>query len=195
MQRLYKIFWFDVVAAAVALIIGIIMLPVFHISGRMLYLLLALAIVAYLAIFLVDKLRRTRGITFFISVAEFAVLTIVVTTLVIEQFNPFEFLSVCRILGFVLWARGIVMISMLYFSALSNKKPKPLYARFATSLVLISGGVFLVVNPILGDKVLEWVICISFLVAAIGFAGLAYLFAPSRKRRQSPQKAISDGKK
>ena len=56
-MRTYKNYIFDIVISALAAVLGVVMLPPFGIGQRLLNLLLAISLVAYLAIHLFGKLQ------------------------------------------------------------------------------------------------------------------------------------------
>lgn len=176
MPKLYKNALFDLIVALVALALGVVMLPVFEISSVCIDILLALALVAYLLLFLLDKLRTTRGTVFALTVIEFAVLALMVILLIIQQFSAAHIASVCQAVGIVLWLRGIVMTATLYISALYTKKPRTNLTELAISLLLVTLGAVLFAGNFITDLFLEWLICIALFITALVFAALAFLF-------------------
>jgi len=191
MKKIYKNFVFDIIAAVVALALGIVMLPPFGIGQQLLNILLAVTLVAYLVIYLYDKLRRNKGITFVLSLVEFIVISLVAIGLVFQQFSHIEISGVCSTIGIVLWLRGMVSALGMYITASSLKKSKRTLTEFVIALFVISVGAYFFAHPIVSDLVLTWIIDIVFFLAAIVFAGLAYLFAPIKKKALS-QKTEGD---
>lgn len=183
MGKLYKNFWFDLCSATAALIIGIVMIPTFGISGNVLDILLAITLVAYLVIFLFDKLKRTKGAIFVLTIIEFVLISVLAIGLVFQQFKLISISSVCQSIGLVLWLRGVVMAVGMYLASLAAKKPQSNLPRFILSIVLISVGALLFASPIIADNILEWVLCISFFIYAVIFLLLAFLFAPWRDKK------------
>lgn len=188
MERIYKNFWFDLICAVVALLLGVVMLPVFGIVTIVLNALLAATLVGYLVVFMIDKLRRTRGLIFVLAVIEFIVMVLIIAELLVEQFNPLRTAGICQTIGLVLWLRGVVMVIGMYSAALSVRKPQDKMSRFIIGVVLISGGMYLFTNPIIPNAVMEWVLCISLFLFALIFAGLAYLFSPTKPAAQGKKK-------
>lgn len=184
MERIYKNFWFDLGLAIISLALGIAMLPIFGIVGSLLNILLAAVLVGYLIIFMVDKLRRTRGLIFVLTIIEFIAIVLIIGELLIQQFSPLNISSVCQTLGLVLWLRGVVMVIGMYSAALSVRKPQDKMPRFVLGVMLVSCGMYLLAHPLIPDAILEWVLCISFFIFAIIFAALAYLFAPTSKGKK-----------
>ncbi len=176
MRGLYKNFVFDITVALIALALGVVMLPVFGISAFCIDILLAIALAAYLVLFLLDKLRHTRGIVFALTVLEFGLLLLLALALVIQQFSPAHFISVCQVVGVVLWLRGAIMTITLYISALYIKKPRRNLTALAISIVMISVGVWMISSSLLTDLFLEWVMCIALFITALVFGALAFLF-------------------
>ena len=182
MKKIYKNFIFDIIIAVVALALGIVMLPPFGIGVYALNTLLAAALVVYFLVYLMDKLRRAKGIIFVLTAIESAVYFLIVIDLIIQQLTSFEAFSVCRALGLVLWIRGTVSAIGMYVSATSNKHAKVNLPRFLFRISLISFGVYLFANPLINDIVLNWAMCILCYLSALAFGALALLFSPIKKK-------------
>ena len=182
MKKLYRNFVFDLTIAICALVLGIVMLPPFGIGVYALNILLAAAIVVYFLVYLWDKLGRTKGATFLLTVLESVVYFFVVIDLIIQQFNIFEVISVCRALGLVLWVRGTVSAIGMYITALSSSRKKSSLPSFLFRILLISLGMCLLAHPMFSNLVLNWAMCIFLYLSALAFGGLALLFSPSRKK-------------
>lgn len=184
MGKLYKNFVFDIIAAAVCLSLGIVMLPPIGIGGYIVRILLALVLAAYLALFLFDKIRKTRGTAFILSIIEFVVVLLLILDLILEQFNVFTLSGVCHTLGLVLALRGIMSSITMYISAYYSKKKRKNLPIFLLSLFFIALGVFLFAKPILSDLVINWVLCSLFFLCFLIYGALALLFAPDRKTKK-----------
>ena len=181
MKKLYRNFIFDLTIAICALVLGIIMLPPFGIGVYALNTLLAATIVVYFLVYLWDKLGRTKGAIFLLTMTESVIYFFIVVDLIIQQFNVFEVLSVCRALGLVLWVRGTVSAVGMYITALSTSRRKSSLPNFLSRILLISLGMYLFAHPLFTNLVLNWAICIFFFISALAFGGLALLFSPSKK--------------
>ena len=182
MRGLYRKCLFDVIIAVCAAGLGVVMLPVFGFVDIFVDVLLAAALAVYLYIFLADKLKYTRGTVFALTVLEFMLLCTVVIWLVVQQFVPIRLLSVCRVIGIVLWLRGAGITAKLYISALSVKKPKRELGWLLAAVIMITLGVWLFVSPIFSDTVCEWIISIGLFLIALVFAALAFLFFPTKSK-------------
>lgn len=181
MKKLYRSFTFDLTVAIIALVLGIVMLPPFGIGVYSLNLLIALSVTVYFLVYLHDKLKRTRGAIFLITVIECAVYLLVVIDLILEQFRLFDVLNACRALGIILWARGTASTIGMYISAIKSNRRKDNLLGFMFRILLISVGMYLFAHPLLTPLFLNWAICILFFLSALAFGGLALLFAPSKK--------------
>ncbi len=182
MRGLYKNFVFDIVISVLCLALGIIMLPVFNISTHFIDIMLAIALVAYLVLFLFDVLRRAKGTVFILTIVEFVVIAMLAVGLLFQQFSVIARISsVCSTVGLVMWLRGVVMAIGIYLHALGEKKPRLELARFITAIILISIGAYLFASTIFTDEVIEWVLCIALFVCCLIFGALAYLFSPIKK--------------
>ena len=181
MKKLYKSFIFDIIIAVVALALGIIMLPPFGIGQQALNILMALTLAAYLALYTFDKIRRSKGTTLVLSLVEFCIIATIALALVIQQFSALRISGVCRIIGMVLWLRGLFAALGMYIAASGAKKQKYGILRFLLCILLATVGVYLFAAPIVSDLVLTWIICSIFFACALIFATLAILFSPLRK--------------
>ena len=185
MKKLYKNALFDAAVAVIALAIGIVMLPVFEISKYCIDIIMALALVAYILLFISDKLKHTRGTVFGLTVLETVVLSIIVILLVIEQISPFDILSVCQAVGVVLWLRGAVITVTLYISALYIRKPKRNLPKLLMAIGFISMGGMLVFGSVFTDLLVEWVVSVALFVTALAFGALAFLFYHPKKSNKT----------
>ena len=184
MKKLYRNFIFDLTIAIAALVLGIVMLPPFGIGVYALNTLLAASIVVYFLVYLWDKLGRTKGAIFVLTVTECVIYFFVVIDLILQQFHVFEAISVCRALGLVLWVRGTVSAIGMYITALSTSRKKSSLPNFLLRLLLISGGMYLLAHPLFTNLLLNWAMCIFFYLSALAFGGLALLFSPSKKNKE-----------
>lgn len=185
MKKLYTNVLFDVIVALVALAIAIVMLPIFEISRHCVDILMALALIAYILLFISDKLKHTRGTVFGLTVVETVVLSVIVIMLVIQQFAPFYVLSVCKAVGAVLWLRGVVITVTLYISALYIRKPKRNLPKLLMAIAFISFGAMLVFGHVFTDLLIEWFISIALFITALAFAALAFLFHGPHKKAET----------
>ena len=87
MKKLYRNFIFDLTIAITALVLGIVMLPPFGIGVYALNTLLAASIVVYFLVYLWDKLHRTKGAIFVLTVTECVIYLFVVIDLILQQFH------------------------------------------------------------------------------------------------------------
>ena len=182
MKQLYKNFVFDLVIAITALILGIVMLPPFGIGIYMLNALLACTIIVYFLVYLWDKLKRTKGAVFLLTVIECIVYFFVIIDLLLEQFRVYDALSVCRALGLILWVRGTISIICMYLNITSSSRKTATLPSFLLRIAMISFGMMLLAHPMINDIVLNWAMCILFYLSALAFGGLALLFSPIKEK-------------
>ena len=183
MRKIYKNFIFDIVVAVVALALGIIMLPPFGIGEHALSVLMAITLASYLTIYTLDKIRRSKGTTLILALVEFSIIAIIALALLIQQFTPWRITEVCRIIGVAMWLRGVFSALGMYIIATNAKRQKYGVVKFILCVLLSTAGVYLFASPIISDLVLTWIICIIFLLAALVFGALAFLFAPIKHAR------------
>ncbi len=183
MKTLYKNFTFDLIIAVCALVLGIIMLPPFGIGIYALNALLAATIIVYFLVYLLDKLKRTKGSIFVLTVIECVVYFFIIIDLVVQQFSSFEAFSVCRGLGIFFWVRGTISSIGMYIRATSSGLRKTTLPAFLFRIFMISFGMYLFANPLINDLILNWAMCIIFFISALAFGGLAILFSPIKKNK------------
>ena len=181
MKKLYKSFIFDIIIAVIALALGIVMLPPFGIGQQALNILMAVTLAAYLALYTFDKIRRSKGATLILTLVEFCIIATIALALVIQQFSSLRISGVCRIIGMVMWLRGVFSALEMYISASGAKKQRYGIPKFLACVFLSTVGVYLFAAPIVSDLVLTWVICSLFFACALVFGILAVLFSPLRK--------------
>ena len=184
MGKLYRNFLFDIIAAVICLTMGIVMLPPIGIGGYIVRVLLALVLLAYLVLYLVDKIKKSRGTVFILGVVEFVLVSLIILDLFLEQFKILNISGICHTVGLVLALRGVMSALAMYITAYNTKRKKKNLPLFLVSLLLIGAGVFLFANPILSDKVINWVLCVLFFLCFVIYSALALLFAPERKSKK-----------
>lgn len=182
-KKLYKNFIFDIIVGVLALALAIAMLPPFQIGQAVLGILLAVTLFAYIVIYLFDRVRRTKGMLFILSLAELVIVGVMALGLVLRQFSVFELSGVCATVGIVLWLRGIIALISMYVTS-QNTKTKYSLPLFSLYLFITSLGMFLYARPFVSDLVLTWLICVFFFISALVFGALALLYSPTKKKRR-----------
>ena len=182
MKQLYKNFTFDLIIAIIALVLGIVMLPPFGIGIYVLNVLFAGTIIVYFLVYLMDKLKRTKGAIFLLTAAECVVYFFIIVDLILEQFRVYDALSVCRALGLFFWIRGTVSAIGMYINITSSKIRKTTLLGFLFRILMISFGMMMLAHPMINDRMLNWVMCILFFLSALAFGGLALLFSPMKEK-------------
>lgn len=187
MKNLYKNFVFDLIIAISALTLGIIMLPSFGIGKYALNVLLAATIIVYFLVYLWNKLARTKGAIFILTVLECTVYFFIIVDLLLEQFGVVNAISVCRALGIFFWTRGTVSAIGMYIGAVSSRVKRSNLPGFLLRILMVSFGMFLLAHPLLNDTVLNWAMCILFFTSALAFGALAMLFSPIKSDKVTPE--------
>jgi len=183
MNKLYKNFVFDIVMGVLALALGIVMLPPFDIGQKVVHVLAAIALTAYLVIYLLDRVRYCRGALFILALIECAAIIITILALFLEQFSVIK-TDVCTTLGLVLWIRGVLELVGMYLAATASRRHKQDLTSFLINVLILSVGVYLYANPVINDLIITWTVCIFFILCAVAFGGLALLYAPTRPKKQ-----------
>lgn len=182
MKRLLKNFVFDIIVAVVSLALAIVMLPPFGISAKVLNVLLAIALVFYLVLYLLDKVLHARGNLLILLIVEFSVISLIAIGLLFQQFGVFNISGVCRILGVVLWLRGAVSLVRAYFVAGTKAKRKYSLLIHMGCILLVSFGAYVFARPFISDLALCWIFSVTFFVTALVFTILAVLSSPAKKK-------------
>ena len=184
----YRNFIIDIIIAVSTLGLGLLMLPPFGIGQTMIDILLALTLLTNLILHLFQKLRISKGITFVLTLVEFAINAIIILCLFLEQFKVLKIGGVCQTLGVVLALHGTLTVIILYVTLATVKSGKYNLPDFLINLFLSVGGIYLFANPFLSDLLINWGLCILLFVVTLGFAALAFLFSPTKKPTQKPTK-------
>ncbi len=187
MKKIYKNFAFDLIIAVAALVLGIVMLPPFGIGKYALSILLAVTLVLYFVVYLLDKLKRVKGSIFVLTLVETMIYASIAMELTLQQFRLFQPFSICRSLGLVLFVRGTISAIGMYLDVVSSTRKKSKLPGFILRLSFISVGMFLIANPVINDTILNWAMCIFFFLTTLSFGGLAILFAPAKSKKQESE--------
>lgn len=183
MNKLCKNFIFDIILAALSLGLFVISLPPIDIGEGIVRLLIATLLVAYLALYLYDRIRHSRGTMFVLAVVEFSLVCLLVLLLIFGQLDIVDS-EASAFLGIAIWLRGAVCLIGMYITASSAKKNRYKLSEFIGYLFLTTLGVYLYANPFISDYAITWIICILFFLFAAAFAALAVLYSPAREKRR-----------
>ncbi len=190
-----KWFWLYWVVGAVLLTLGIFLLPVwsgFNVFWRtwsrdsidiILFILVALY-VAYL-ISRIDKgAPKTKVI---ISVSEIVALVVIAILCLLQQLDVMRgVMGPAFVLGFVVWARGIVFVLDAHFFG-TNKKGGAL-VWLAIGLLAVTFGAASMVRPVPQSNAFIWIISILIILLAFGVILLG-IFSIPKKRGGTPPAA------
>lgn len=185
MKNLHKNYVFDFILAALLLALGIVLLPPFGIGQRVLDIFVAIGLLAYLALYLFGRLRRTRGTSLVLTAIEFFVILLIAVGLVLKQLQIFSLGETCQILGVVIWLRGIVSLLSHYFTSYQTQRKKRSLLFFLLYLVLVTLGTYLFAKPLFTNETVLWILSIALIVAALCFVALAILYLPARGKKGS----------
>ena len=181
MNRFYKNFVVDIIIAVTLTVFGIVMLPVFGIGSVILDVFVCAALIAYLVLFRLDKLKKAKGVIFILTATEFALVGLIAIGLVLKQFELIKIDGVCSTVGLILWLRGVTDAVSHYIAVTGARRGKRNVPQFILDLLLISVGVLMVSRKIISDNVLNWSICVIMMLTGLVFAALAVLFHPGKK--------------
>ena len=194
MNGFYKNFIADIIIAAVLISIGVVMLPPIGIADTVLDIFVCLALVAYLVLFRLDRLRKSKGAAFILVTVEFCLVSLIAIGLILKQFQVIRIAGVCSTVGVILWLRGVIDVVSHYLSVTAPKRSKRNLAQLITDLVIISLGMLMICRQIVSDLWLNWIICVVFFIVGLVFIGLALLFHPGKAKAKKSYKAVSQSK-
>ena len=163
MAKLFKNYIALFIFAFILAALGVISLPVV-LGDLIIDLILALALIAYLILFLFDRLSASSGASFVIFLSEFVTIALIAAGLLLGQFKIINVLGVCRVIGLSIWIHtsGVAIESYIEAYRRQSKKIKP-YA-FAIYLSLSSIGVYMLASPFISNK------AVAYIISGISFA-------------------------
>ena len=189
MKNIYKNFIADVIIAILALALGIIMLPPFGIGQQVLNVLLAVALIFYLALYLLGKITASSGSVLILTVVEFTIVALIALGLILQQFKVFTITGVCTTFGIVIWLRGVVCLVRGYFVSTSAARRRYSLLLFIGYIFLVSLGAYMFAKPFISDEALVWIFSITFFVIALLFVVFAILYTPKKNTKKSKKKS------
>lgn len=185
MKNLHKNFVFDLIVAVLALALAIVMLPPIGIGQQALNILLAVALVLYLALYLFERMVHARGTIFVLTLVEFSVIALIALGLILQQFKVFQISGVCRTLGLVIWLRGVIGLVRGYLVGTPRQRRRFSMLLFFGYIALVTLGTYCFAAPFISDVTLNWIFCIGFFLLFALFLVFALLVLPSKKKTQA----------
>ena len=141
-----KVFWLYFVVAALVIIGGVILMPVWQNAGDWCFfrtwgldivnIMISMCIFVYLFTFLIKKITtRSNGVVKVLTIIEFVLLLIIGMFSLLEQFDIFN-LNCCQILGLVFYSRGVVEIFRAYYHQKGENSKYPLWWLIIANIIV-----------------------------------------------------------
>lgn len=168
-------FWAYICLGVIAVILAVILAPlwsgtnVFFKSwgSKIVDIMMAVAILAYLILFLAKKIKRAPNTTIqILTVVEFVLLSVIALGCVLSQFKVINVGGPCQILGLALWCRGTVELFRAYYYRRDSSVHYPVW-YVALAVAMVSFGTYIFAKPFFTALHLQWIFC-----GAIGVAGV-----------------------
>ena len=194
-----KWFWAYIVLGILAIILGIMLMPVWNSCGdwavwkswgmSIVNMIICACIVLYLCLFLLKKIMsRSNGVIKVLTIIEFVILSLVALGCVLQQFQVINIGGACAILGLALWCRGVVEVFRAYYHQHGNNDRYPVW-WLVIAIVLVSAGVYLFVKPLFQDVVILWIFVALILLTGIILIVSGILSKPhSNKKKKKKEK-------
>ena len=130
-------------------------------------LLIAACIIAYLALYLVKKIKApAKRVIKVLTIVEFAMLSLIALGCIFSQFKIINVQGACQIFGLVLWTRGTVELFRAYYHRADSKEIYPVW-YLAVSIALVTFGTYCFAKPFIQDIVILWIFVMSLFVGGI----------------------------
>ena len=180
MNKLKKIFSnpiLCIILGSIAILASIIFAPVWDFwekcpwrtwGNAILDILIALIIVAYLAFYVVKKIKTsTRQVIRVLTIIEFVLLALVAIGCIFTQAKLIKVSGACQIFGLALWIRGTIELFRAYYHQADSKEKYPVWL-LALSIFMVTFGTFAFAKPFISNLVILWVFVIAlFLFGAL----------------------------
>ena len=185
MKKIYTNFIVDIVIAAVALAIGIIMLPPIGIGEKLLEIFMALSIGCFMLPYQILKMQRNFGTIFIITFVETCITVLIILDLIVGQFNVLNVnFEVCRVIGLAVWIRSFCSLLCTYVGGFTRRRRNLALPLFIFGILSISVASVALATSILSNTFLTWTLCIIFILLGLAFGGLALLYAPIKPKKK-----------
>ena len=185
MKKIYTDFIADIIIAVAALAIAIIMLPPIGIGEKLLELFVALSIGIFMLPYQIFKMKRNYGKIFIITFIEVCITVILILDLIAGQFDVLNInFEVCRVLGIAVWIRAFCSLLCTYMAGFARRRSKYALPIFILGILSITVGAIGFAHPFLSNTFLTWIFCVLFMLIALAFGGLAFLYAPIKPKQK-----------
>lgn len=184
MRKIYTNYVADLIIAAVALAIGIVMLPPIGIGEKFLELFMAVTIASFMLPYQIFKMKHNYGTIFIITFIETCITVILILDLIIGQLDVLNInFEVCRVIGLAIWIRAFCSLLCTYMAGFARRRSKHALPIFIFGILSITVGSIGFTTPFLSNAFLTWILCIMFMLVGLAFLGLAFLYAPIKAKK------------
>ncbi len=137
-------------------------------GDKIIGILIASLIVAYLALYLFKKIKRaSKQVIKVLTIVEFALLSLIALGCIFEQVNIINVQEASQIFALALWTRGTVELFRAYYYRSDTKEVYPVW-YLAISILLVTLGAAFFARPIIKNIVILWI----FVIVLAAFGGL-----------------------
>lgn len=185
-----KLFWLYIVIGAVALALGIMLMPFWLDKGINVFfatwgydiikIIIAILVVLYLVFYLFKKVKRSKGTILILTLIEFILLGLVALGCILSQFNVLNLTEAGKILGFALWLRGVIEIFRAYYYQRGGTVKYSVF-ELIVALLMVTFGVFFMISNVITNTLILWIVTITIAILGLLTLITGILKNPKRK--------------
>lgn len=185
-----KYFWAIIVLGALVTVFGVMIMPFWSktnvkflntFGSKIINLMIAIVIVAYLLFYLIKKAKRARYQTILIlTIIEFVLLAVIALGCVLTQFKVINVGGACQILGLALWCRGVVEVFRSYYYKQDSSYPYSLW-NVVIAITMVTLGTYLFAKPLFSDVLLQWIFSIFTALCGVILIVIGIIRKPKKK--------------
>lgn len=187
-----KLFWLEIVLGVLCILLAVVFAPIWESTDvffkdwgmKIIDVLIAALIVAYLFGYLWKRMISAKGVVQVLTILEFCSLAIIALGCLFSQFNIIPVSGACKIFGLVLWCRGVVELFRAYYlSRLATYKYSSAWLFLA--IAMVSFGTYCFAKPFIQDVAILWVFVCALLVFGILFVAIGCMQKPVKAKVKS----------
>ena len=184
-----KNYWAEILLGVICIVCAIIFAPIWNNTDvffkdwglKIIDILIAVLIVAYLSGYLWKKMLASNGVIKVLTIIEFCALSIIALGCIFTQFNVIPVSGACKIFGLVLWSRGVVELFRAYYlSRITSYKYSPAWLFLAIAMVTF--GTYCFAKPFIQDTVILWLFVSALLAFDILFVIIGCMQKPIKAK-------------
>jgi hypothetical protein len=125
-------------------------------GDKIIGILIASLIVAYLALYLFKKIKRaSKQVIKVLTIVEFALLALIALGCVFRQFQIIKIGQASQIFALAVWTRGTVELFRAYYYRSDTQEVYPVW-YLAISIAMVTLGTTFFVKPLISDPAVLW---------------------------------------